>query len=528
MQQKYILTIDLGTSGSKAALMSFDGNIAGFAFRETPLYLLPDGGAEQNPDEWWQAVINSSKDVLRESGVPSNNVVAINCTTQWSGTVAVNREGRHLMNAIIWMDSRGESYVRKVVGGPVRIEGFSPGKLLRWIRLTGGAPSPSGKDPLAHILFLKHRHPDIYHNTYKFLEPKNFINLKLTGRFAASYDSITLHWVTDNRNISKVTYNDTLIRMAGIDREKLPDLVPPLSVLGTIRKEISHELGLQKDVTVVCGAPDVQSAAVGSGAVEDYKGHVYIGTSSWLTCHLPFKKTDILHNMACLPSAIPGRYFLANEQETAGACLTFLRDNILYHKDQLLREEKQPDVYKVFDKIAEDIPPGSGRLLFTPWLYGERTPAEDHLLRGGLHNLSLFTTRGHIIRAFLEGVAYNTRWVLQYIEKFIGRKMDPLHMIGGGANSSLWCQIYADVLNRKILQVQDPIQANARGAGLLALAALGHARIEELSGYTKVRGEYIPDSRNRNIYDDLFGEFLAIYQKNKGIYHRLNRPIAEK
>ena len=153
------------------------------------------------------------------------------------------------------------------------------------------------------------------------------------------------------------------------------------------------------------GSPDLPCAAIGSGAVRDYQGHLYIGTSSWLTCHVPYKKTDISHNMASLPSAIPNKYFIANEQETAGACLNFLRDNILYHKDELLAEEQVPDVYKIFDRIVENTPPGSDKVIFTPWLYGERTPIEDHSVRCALFNLSLKTTREHIIRAVFEGVA---------------------------------------------------------------------------------------------------------------------------
>ena len=145
------------------------------------------------------------------------------------------------------------------------------------------------------------------------------------------------------------------------------------------------------------GSPDVPVAAIGSGAVRDYEGHCYIGTSSWISAHVPFKKTDILHSVASLPSAVPNRYFIANEQEVAGGILNWLRDNIIYHKDELLLEEKVPDVFKIFDSIAEKVPAGSNRVICTPWLYGERTPVENHLIRGGLHNVSLTTTRERIL-----------------------------------------------------------------------------------------------------------------------------------
>ena len=171
------------------------------------------------------------------------------------------------------------------------------------------------------------------------------------------------------------------------------------------------------------GTPDVQSAAIGSGAVKDYEGHIYIGTSSWLTCHVPFKKTDILHNMASLPSALPGKYFVANATETAGACINWLRDNLLFPDDALRDGPAPSDFYARLNAVAAEAPPGSDKVIFTPWLIGERSPVADATLRGAFFNQSLSTTRAHLCRAVMEGVAYNSRWLLQYVEKFIGRRM---------------------------------------------------------------------------------------------------------
>lgn len=520
---KYILAVDLGTSGPKSALVSTHGEVVDHEFEETRLYLLPEGGAEQRPEEWWDAVLKTSKRVLGKGLVPVDDIVAVSCTAQWSGTVPVDRDGRNLMNAVIWMDSRGSRPIQDITGGLIKVEGYGLLKLMKWLRLTGGAPEQSGKGPLAHILYIKNRFPEIYEKTYKFLEPKDYINFLFTGEFAASVDSISLHWLTDNRDISNITYSNQLIKMSTIDREKLPDLKQAVDILGPIKKEIAEELGLNKDVVVVTGTPDVPAAAIGSGAVRDFEGHLYIGTSSWLTCHVPFKKTDIFHSMASLPSAIPGRYFVANEQETAGACLTFLRDNIIYHRDELLREGQVPDVYKIFDKIVENTPAGSDKVIFTPWLYGERTPIESHTVRAAFFNQSLKTTREHLIRAVFEGVAFNSRWLLGYVEKFIKKRLDAINMIGGGANSDVWCQIHADVFDRTIRQVKDPIQANLRGAAFVGAVALGYLAFDEISGLTQIETTYTPNPENRKIYDELFKEFLNIYKRNKGIYARLNR-----
>ena len=522
---KYIISHDHGTSGSKAALISIYGEVLGWEFQECPLYLFDDGGAEQDPDEWWDAICNTSKKLIEKDLVPVEDIVAVCCSSQWSGTVAVDKDGNHLRNAIIWLDSRGQQIIQKIVRGRlINIQGYGLMKLLKFLRLTGGGPTKSGKDSIAHILWIKENEPEIYKQTYKFLECVDYLNLKFSGKFAASYVSIILNWITDNRNPNNVRYNNSLIKNFGLDKEKFPELKRAIDVLGTISKDVADELGLDRDVKIVMGAPDLPAAAMGSGAVRDYEAHIYIGTSSWIICHVPFKKTNISHNMASIPSAIPGKYFLATEQETAGACLSYLRDNIIYFEDELLREEKLTDVYKIFDRIIEEIPAGSNKVIFTPWLYGERTPIEDHSVRGGLFNLSLKTTRAEIIRAVFEGVAYNTRWVLKFAEKFINnRRMDPINIIGGGASSDIWCQIYADVLNRTIRQVENPIQANARGAAFIASVGLGYITFDEIPKYIKFSNIFKPQPKNRKIYDILFNEFLEIYKQNKKMYKRLNK-----
>ncbi|MBT4641864.1 MAG: xylulose kinase [Deltaproteobacteria bacterium] len=522
---RYILSIDLGTSGSKTALTTIYGDVIDFEFEAVPLHLKPGGAAEQNPDDWWSAIMNTSKKLISKNQVPPESIIAICSSTQWAGTVPLDKDGNHLMNAVIWMDSRGERHVKDLIKGPIKIEGYDIRKLLKWIRLTGGAPGTSGKDPVGHIHLIKNEFNDVYQKTHVFLEPKDYINYRFTGKFAASYDSITCHWVTDNRDLSKVDYHKGLLKMTGLEREKLPDLKQSIDILGPIKKEVAAELGLREDVQVVMGTPDLMAAALGSGAVGDGEGHIYIGTSSWVAAHVPFKKTDLFHGMASLPCAVPGRYLLVNEQETAGGTLTFLRDNILYHKDELLMEEAVPDLYKIFDRIAAKVPPGSNKVIFTPWLNGERTPVEDNTIRAGVHNLSLKSTREDIIRAVMEGVAFNQRWVLKYVEKFVGHKMPYLHIVGGGASSDIWCQIHADVLQRDIKQVSDPIQANARGTAYIAAVGMGLMKFEDIPKHLKIKEVYKPNPDNRKIYDELFAAYIDIYNNNKKMYARLNQDL---
>ncbi len=518
----YILAVDLGTSGAKVALISAHGQALGWESQEVSLYLTPDGGAEQNPEEWWQAIVNASRRLLNRKLVPANEIAAVCCSTQGEGTVPVSREGKALMNCILWMDMRGEPYLRRNVRGLVNFSGFDVFKLIRWIRLTGGLPSMTGKDPSAHMLFIKEKYPHIYERTYKFLNVLDYINLRLCGRYAATADSILTSWVTDNRDPDHVHYDDRLIQYSAIDADKFPEVVPCTAVLGTLTKEAAEALNLSTSVQVVAGSIDNTAASIGSGAVDYYIPHLYIGTSSWIATHVPYKKTDFISYLASTPCAVPGRFLMTALQATAGGNLTFLKEKILYHKDELLLEEQVPDVYKIMDHIAERVPAGSHGVIYTPWIWGERAPVDDRRLRAGLYNISLNNNREDIIRAFLEGVAFNTRWLVGPVEKFIGRRLEVINLAGGGGNSNIWCQIFADVLNVPVRQVKDPIQANARGAALIAAVGLGEIKFDDVPQLVEINRTYSPNSQNRALYDDLYNEFVSIYRQMHGIYQRLN------
>lgn len=523
MPESLILAVDLGTSGMKVALITISGKVVGWESELVRLIITPDGGAEQSPEEWWQAFLSAAGRLLEREKDAGQNVIAVCCSTQGEGTIAVDPSGKALRNAILWMDMRGATFLQKQISGPINMAGADLFKLLRFVRLTGGMPSMTGKDPAAHMLFIRDTMPDVYARTYKFLNVLDYMNLRLTGEFVASFDSIVTSWVTDNRNPDTVQYDDSLIQSLGIDRAKLPDVVSCSTVIGCLCHEVGDALGLPPDVKVVAGAIDNTAAAIGAGAVKDYLPHLYIGTSSWIAAHVPFKKTDLLSNLASIPCAVPGRYLLTALQATAGGNLAYLRDNILYHKDELLQEAEVPDIFKVLDQIAQRVPAGSNGVMYTPWIWGERAPVEDRTLRAGLYNLSLHNTREDVIRAFLEGIAFNTRWLLSPVERFIKQKVHTIHIVGGGAQSDVWCQIFADVMGVEIKQVQDPIYANARGAAWVAAVGLGEIEFDDVSELVRFKQIYQPQLQHRALYDEKFEVFMRIYKQMKTIYRRLNQ-----
>ncbi len=525
--KQYVLAIDLGTSGPKVALVTLDGEVLLHEFRPNRLILVPGGGAEQDPEEWWLTIRDGIKSILEKNVATPSEIVALSISSQWFGTVPVDAQGRHLANALIWLDQRGAQYVSRQVGGGLEVPGtgYNAWRLWRWIRLTAAVPSRTGKDPVGHILAIKHQRPDLYRAAYKFLEPMDYLTFRLTGRATASYASITGYFCTDNRHLERVAYDPELVELGGLDADKLPDLVPTGSIV-SLTPQCARELGLHEGVKVVTSSADTASAAIGAGAIEDYRAHLYIGTSAWISCHVPFKKTDLTYNIASLPSAIPDRYWVATEQDAAGKCLSWLVERVLYGPDELAAEEAPRDVYARLDRLAARAPAGSGGLLFLPWLNGERTPVDDLHVRGSWANLTLNTDRACLVRSVLEGVALNARWMLGAVEHFVAKQCPDgfasLRFIGGGARSDLWCQILSDVLNRRIERVKDPVLANTRGAALIAAVALGHLDWKAAAGKVETDRVYQPNPAVRSVYDRQFEAFLRFYKQTKSTYAWLN------
>lgn len=517
-----VLAIDLGTSGPKVAFVTVRGRVLDVEFEPVDLLLFPGGGAEQDPRAWWDAIRKATVRLASRRACAPDEVAAVAVTAQWSGTVPVDEQGEPVMNAISWMDTRGRPYLAEVFRGFPSVSGYGVSRLLTWIRYTGGVPGAAAKDSFAHILWVMRERPDVLRRTFKFLEPKDWVNQRLTGRMCATFDSIGLHWVTDNRDIHRVDYHPRLLALSGLERDRLPDLVRATDVIGTLTPGAARDLGLPAGLPVVGGSPDLMSGAIGSGAVGDFQAHLYVGTSSWILCHLPWKKTDLAHNMASLPSGLPGRYLLCNEQETAGSCLSWLRDKLFFPGDALSSEPAPDGVYRVFDQLVDSVGPGSEKVLFLPWLYGERTPVEDSTLRGGFLNVSLRSDRAHLVRAVYEGVAMNARWLLESVESCVGRRIDSIHFIGGGAKSATWARIFADVMDRTLLPLEDPISGNLRGAAFQAGLALGALRVEEIATCTRFSATLRPDPAHRRIYDELYREFREAHRRNRRMFARLN------
>lgn len=518
---EFVLAVDLGTSGCKAALIGSDGAVHSWAFRLVSLHIVDQVGAEQDPEEWWNALIGSAREAL--AALPADaRIAAICCSSQGECTVPVDETGRPLRRAMLWLDMRGAPQIRRRAGGRIfSIAGYDPLKLMRWIRRTGGAPALSGKDPAGHMAFIQEMWPETYAKTYKFLNALDYLNLRLTGRFVATVDSILTSWVTDNRDIENVRYDRDLIGQSGTSADKLPEIVRCTDVIGSLCPNAAEALGLPKDTPVVAGAVDNSAAAVGAGTVRDSEAHIYIGTSSWIGAHVHFKKTDVFSQIASVPCAVNGCYLAVALQSCAGSNLSFLSSQVLFHHDEF-GTVRPGDFYSIVERIAASAPPGARGLLYTPWMFGERSPVDNSSLRAGLLNMSLHHSRADVIRAVLEGVALNTRWMVTPFNRFLGKRVEQVTLVGGGATSDVWCQIFADVLGIPVRQVHSPIQANAIGAALIGWVGVGTLSYSDVPSLTLTRRTYMPNPATRALYDELFERFQLAYKRLAPFYKRLN------
>jgi xylulokinase len=520
---KYVLVIDLGTGGPKVGLVDQEGQVLSSTSAQVQTFFLPDGGAEHDPAEWWSTITSCVKKVFQASGVSPAAIIAIAVTSQWSVTLPVDGNGEPLMNVMSWMDGRGAPYNREIVKGFPNIQGYKLSTMLKYIRINGLVPSLKGIDSLGHMLFIKHERPEIYKRTYKFFEPMDYINMRLTGKFAATQNTVWMSMMIDNRRLDVQEYDPWLLKTGGIDREKLPDLLPIDGILGTITSSIAGELGLSPDTVVICGVNDNSTSAVGAGAIADAEAAAVLGTSGHLASHVSLKKTDLFSTMATMPSGIKGRYLFWGDLANNGNILESYLKKLIYAQDGFDTGKIPDDMYERASQVAAQVPPGSEGVIFLPWFNGILAPGEDPSMRGGFLNLSPRTSRAHLTRAVFEGLAMNWRWLRGPAEKLVGKPFQYWRLTGGGALSDVWSQIMADVVGLPMHRQADPRNNNVIGMGLLAFNRLGLVKLEDIPNMIKFDRIFEPDPKNRAIYDHMFAQFMASKDKIRPIFHALNK-----
>ena len=513
-----ILAIDLGTTNVKAAVVSLDGALLGTGHASIETEFTEDGGAEQDPEQVWERVLGACEQAL--ASLPDRTqVLGIACASQYSSIIPVDEQGRATANMVAWMDQRGApDRLAKLPGG----KHMKPSlvQMLRWIQVHAIPPLPSGADSLAHMRWLKLARPDVYERTATFLEPMDFLALRFSGRPTANRCSAFLMLLTDNRRRDAV-YHPSLLKWSGIDRDKLPELVPLDEPIGKVLPDIADRLGLSHDAVVFPAINDTQAGGIGAHAFEGDHAGISIGTTGVCITHVDFKKTDILNSIATMPCPIAPKNFVMAEAGASGKAVEYFLEQIVFADDSF-GKSALVEKFAALERAIERTQPGSGGLLFVPWLTGSVTPAEDGRVRGGFLNISLHTTREHMARAVLEGVAFNLRWVLERVDRFAKRKSSHVVFYGGGALSDLWSQILADILKLPVHQVQDPEYAASRGMALLGFHRLGMLELQQIRERVPIADIYSPRAELQPLYDAMFTQFVRVFRKNRDVFRALN------
>ncbi len=523
MADKYIIAHDMGTSGDKAVLVSIHGEIIDSARETYGLYHPNPGYAEQHAVEWWEAVCKTTRRVMQKTGIGPEQVAGMTFSSQVMSLVVLDHDGRPLIPVMTWLDTRGARVLKKQVWKPPRIMGYNIFNLLRFLRITGGAPGHTGKDQIAKILWLKARKPEIFSRVHKFIDAKDYIIYRLTGNFVTSVDIAYVWWLLDTRK-NRNQWHPKLCKLAAVNPGQLAEVKPSAAIAGELSPAAAEACGLKPGMPIINGAGDLSSAALGSGAIGEGEMHIRIGTSGGVAGHFAKRKIDLAHYTGCIGSTYPEKYYLGiSHQETAGLCLEWLKSQIFEHGDQSKATGQNNMPFRVYDELAAKVPAGCDGLMFTPWMFGERAPINNDYIRAGFYNMGLNHSKAHLVRAVFEGVAFNTRWALETLEKLYN-KVNYLNVIGGGAKSDTWCQILADITNHRINQIRDPQEASARGVALLASMTLGHIKsYHDIKNYIKIKKSYQPDPENRDIYDRMFREFKNLYRQNNKWHQRMNR-----
>jgi len=505
MNKKYIIAHDTGTSSNKAVLVESNGTIVMSSERSYDFSYPNPGWVEQNPDDYWQAIVGSTRDILQQSGIRPDAVVGIVFTTQAMGIIPVDRDDNILYNNITWVDGRAERQAIKLMN---RFLGRKVFKAFVGIEITG-------KDVIPKLMWIRENLPEVYAKTQYFLDVNGYLKFRCAGKKVAEWSGACSYAF----NLKKKDWERIFFKLAGIDTTKLPPLVKSTDLVGGLTQKAADELGLNPGTAVYGGCDDTQSAAIGTGAIDEGSGHIYLGTSAWvgvMTKNAP----KFQQGAVCLQSADPTKNLIVGITESAGANLEWMIERFYAMEKKHISDGS---IYNLLDSEAMAVPPGSDNLVFTPWLLGERCPVSTTTTRGTIYNLGLEHKRGHLVRALSEGIAYNLRWIIENFESDFGLRLPELRITGGGSQNHHWMQLFADVTKRKIITTNQPKMAGAIGAAMCAFVGSGIA--ENFSAVKSIvveNLEFNPNHEHNAVYDRLFLDYKNIYKSLKKAYKQSN------
>lgn len=523
----YVISYDVGTTGVKTCLYSIDDKIRLVAGLQEgyQLFILENGGAEQDQEEWWTAMCNTTHKVIEESGISPAEIQGISFCSQMQGLVLVDKEGNALRRPMSYMDQRAKEEIKKGIAYGIQIAGGNVLKVLKSVLLTG-AVSTSVKDPVWKYKWVEAHEPEIFSKVYKWLDVKEYLILRCTGEFVMTEDSAyaTFLYATQGK---KKGWHPALCKLYGVNPDHLPKVIGCTDKVGGLTEKAASELGLSVGTPVFGGGGDATLIGLGAGCTAVGETHLYAGTSGWVSTVVDKQLVDVNYMIAATVGALKGRYNYFAEMETAGKCLEWVKDHLaldeinIYLKKVHVGESQESVYTSLYSFITDAIrgrAPGSGGVIFTPWLHGNRCPFEDPNAAGMFFNVHLETGKRQMIRAVIEGICFHLRWMLECQDKKI-QTSRTLRYVGGLALSDVTCQILADITGRTVETVENP--QNVGSVGAAAITGYGLGLIESLDDVRKfipASAVYEPNPDNRAVYDKNYEVFKTLYKLNKKAY----------
>jgi xylulokinase len=500
MEEK-IISFDLGTGGNKASLYDMEGNCLTSAFVPYSTQYPEVGWHEQRPADWWNAVAESTRMLLKTKEVDKNSIVCLGISGHSLGAVPVDKNGNLLREATpIWSDIRPQNEVEDF---------FKKVDPDEWY-LTTGNGFPAACYTIFKVMWYKNHEPEMWNKVYKILGTKDYINYKLTGKFMTDYSYASGTGIYD---LKAWEYKTEFLAASGIPAEVWPEIVPSTYILGEVKPEVAQSLGLDDGVKVVCGGVDNSCMALGAKNIRAGRVYTSLGSSAWIAVSSDQPVLDKKYKPFVFAHVMPNMFTSAVSIFSAGTSFSWVKDNIC---SELIEEAKKEgeDVYRLMNREAEKAPVGSNKLLFNPSLAGGTSQDASVHIRGAYMGLDLKHGKAELIRSAMEGIAMNLRLRLDLLRKYT-RLEDEILFVGGGARSRFYLGIFADVFNTRIIKTHIDQDAGALGAAAIAAVGCGLWNdFDKIDQIHKTEEVVEPNATNNQIYEKLLPifDFAAEYQ----------------
>lgn len=502
---EYILAHDLGTSGNKAVLYNTEGELIKSCTAPYKTTYFNGSWAEQDPEDWWRAVCESTQQLLEDTLV--DRIRAVSFSGHMMGCLCLDKSGRPLRPHVLYCDARAQRQTEEVME---RID------LWTFYTITGHRASPSYT--LEKLMWIRDNEPQIYHDTHTVLNAKDYIVYRLTGTLGTDYSDAG---GTAAFNIVDKEWSALIADRTGIDMEKFPEAHESTAIAGEVTPEAAAETGIPAGTPVCFGAGDGCAAGVGAGSIAPGETYTCVGSSAWVgtTTQEPF--FDRKRRTPVFPHAVPGLYHSCGAMQTAGASFAWAAREVY---GTAYEQGQQGHVFSRMDPEIQRAEPGSHGVLFLPFLMGERAPWWNNDARGCYLGITQETKRGDLLRSVQEGVAYNLRAILDIYREHLPVK--EMTLVGGAAKSHIWRAILADVFGLPLLQPRNTEECSSMGAAIIGGVGTGvYSSFDQVRPFFRILSRQQPVSANVHLYDERFRVFVNAYRALRHVFPQIAHEI---